>query len=560
MLNYNITIGGEEFSIPWVQSSPISGSEFYIWYEGFNPQTTHACARDSSQWASTTDDRLYKVMFEIAGVPIYGKSDKYYTPDNSGHRYLYIKDDNEYIQIYDWQSNNLIGMYPDTADFYKVTGIFLYFSHNYENEEIEPEKPRLKDLYISPQFYTEYRIQRSIYDDVTYKTVINPSTIMNYAYMSNSFDAVAHAMGAMYYRVLKGDVSQNLNLGQILIDRGLLNEEDFEVWLDEITTEQNEQDDDFGGSGANYGGGTWDDSSDYIGHPTAPTVSAASSGLLHVYNPSIPQLQEFSDWLWSDNIVDIFIKAINQPLDYIVQLNLVPVVPSNVGSRNLKFLYHDTGLSLPVIANNYQVFSCGSYDLGGRVGSFLDYNAKCQLYVPFCGVQTIDMSLAVNSVIDLSYVIDLLSGDCIATVKFNKTGVDSENLNGVVYHYRGNCAVQVPLNARDFSQAIRTIASGNITSAVTGGLAPEIQTAGNYSNNAGVMDIFEPYLIITWDMQSKPSLYTDREGITSNISVRLSSLNGYAEILEGTYKNNVPCTTEEEEEINSLLQGGVYFE
>lgn len=566
MLYWNINIGGEDFSIPWVRSSPISGLEYYIWYDGYNPQTTLPRARNSSQWGDSRVEDDYKVMFEIAGVPIYGKSDKYFTPANSGHRYLYIKQDDGYVQLYNIQSNQGLAVgYPNTADFFKMTGIFLYFSHNYDGLETEPTKPRLQDLYISWQFYSEYRIQRSIYDDHTYVTTVSPVPILNNAYLENSFDIIAENLGAMYYRVIKGDVSPNLNLGQILIDRGLLTEQKFDEWLDEIETTDENGDDDAGGTGTNFGGGSWDDSSDNIEYADVPTVSAASSGLVNVYNPTPERLQDFANFLFSTDFVELVMKALYKPLDYVIQLNLIPFVPVSTTIESLKFLWYNTGIVCNKLGNNYQILPERTYTLQGYYGSFLDYDSSSvYLYVPFCGIHKIDNKLAVNSVIGIKYNADVLTGDCVAQVKFTKGNVDSSNLDSVVYHYRGNMSAQVPLNARDFVQSIRTISSSdNIGelgfNLLVAGLG-DIESKGSITNNSSMLDSFEPYIIVQIPEESKPTRYVELEGIPSNIYYRLGSLKGFVRIVEGTFTNNVKCTLSERSEIVDLLEGGVYIE
>lgn len=574
MLYWNTNIAGEDFSLPWVKSSPISGAEFYIWYDGYNPQTTHPCARSSAQWGDIRKDNDYKVMFEIAGVPIYGKSDKYFTPENSGHRYLYIKQNGEYVQLYHIQSNQGMAVgYPNTADFFKFTGIFLYFSHNYDGLETEPTRPRLQDLYISWQFYSEYRIQRSIYDDHTYIKPVSPSVIMNYSYTTNTFDALAQSMGALYYRVIKGDTSPDLNIGQILVDRGLLTEQEFSNWLDEIETEVENGDDDGGGTGANFGGGSWDDSSDDIGFSELPTVSVASSGLVKMFNPSETELHQLGSFLFSDDIVRNLLKALYQPLDHIISLSLVPFVPDAPTSDTIRFLWYNTGILCPKITHSYQIIDAGSYTLQGYYGSFLDYNSRVYLFVPFCGMKEIDGKLAINSTITLQYKVDTFTGDCLCQVKFTKGDVDSTDFNSVVYHYRGNLSAQIPLFARDFSQTIKNVVSGAIAGAshslagvygasmelFNNGLA-DIGNVGNMTNNSALMDSFTPYILVKSPVQSKPTNYVNRLGITSNIYYRLGDLSGFVRIVSGTFENDVNCTDAERNEINELLEGGVYIE
>ena len=48
--------------------------------------------------------------------------------------------------------------------------------------------------------------------------------------------------------------------------------------------------------------------------PTVPTISSSATGLLHVYNPTNAQINEFGSWLWttfSGDLIDTISKLFN---------------------------------------------------------------------------------------------------------------------------------------------------------------------------------------------------------------------------------------------------------
>ena len=55
--------------------------------------------------------------------------------------------------------------------------------------------------------------------------------------------------------------------------------------------------------------------------PTVPTISSSATGLLHVYNPTNTQINEFGSWLWttfSGDLIDTISKLFNNPMDGVI--------------------------------------------------------------------------------------------------------------------------------------------------------------------------------------------------------------------------------------------------
>ena len=79
------------------------------------------------------------------------------------------------------------------------------------------------------------------------------------------------------------------------------------------------ENDPFGGGGTSEpggGGGSFDNSSTPINIPNLPSISAASTGFISLFNPTLNQLNELASYMWSDLFqVDGWKKLFADPMD-----------------------------------------------------------------------------------------------------------------------------------------------------------------------------------------------------------------------------------------------------
>lgn len=216
--------------------------------------------------------------------------------------------------------------------------------------------------------------------------------------------------------------------------------------------------------------GTFDDTSDPIPVPELPTISAAQSGMIALFRPTIADLRALGSYLWT-NIGD-FIENLNKlfmnPMDYMVALNILPCMP-DVGARvNINIGSFTTDIDMPPILNQWYEFNCGTVRLSEYWGSALDYapNTKVSLMLPFIGSVTLNTDEIMGRDIGVIYHIDLLSGQCVAMV----TASLVDRTPSVLYQFTGECAVSIPLTGADWSR-IYSAAVGAVGTAITGGIA-----------------------------------------------------------------------------------------
>lgn len=216
-----------------------------------------------------------------------------------------------------------------------------------------------------------------------------------------------------------------------------------------------------GSDGPVGGSGTYDDSSDPIPLPAIPHISAADSGLVTLFRPSIAQVKALGNYLWSnqDEFWENLQKIFTNPMDYIIGLNIFPVSPATGSSRNIYIGNWITPISMPPVNDQFYEFNCGSITINEHFGSFLDYapNTTARIMLPFIGDRDLSINEIMNKTLSLQYRIDLLSGNCVAILLID---------NNVYYQWTGNCAIPIPVTGSDWSRLYRGIATiGAVTAA-----------------------------------------------------------------------------------------------
>lgn len=207
--------------------------------------------------------------------------------------------------------------------------------------------------------------------------------------------------------------------------------------------------DPIGPSGPGGGGGNFDQNSDIISDSSLPTISAADTGFTRIYSPTLSQVQDLAQYLWTDEtVVETIWNKIKQllenPMDAIISFSLVPVPVQISGTKNFALAYIDTGVQMNTVANQFVDVDCGTFELKEYYGSALDYspNTKVSCFLPFIGVVTLNTDEVMNTTLNVKYRVDIVSGSCVAKVFIN---------GSCLYQFSGHCSIPIPISAADFS-------------------------------------------------------------------------------------------------------------
>lgn len=321
-------------------------------------------------------------------------------------------------------------------------------------------------------------------------------------------------------------------------------------------------------SGPGGGDGEYDPTSDPIDFPSLPTGGALHSGAIKAFVVSSSIMAAVFNELWNTSIFDIanWQKLLEAPLDSLIELSCLPVVPSTGNSENIALGNFDTNQPAPVVTNQYVTIDCGTKQVKKYWGSALDYQpyTNVEIYLPFIGIRELKADDVVGSTVHVKYNIDILTGELTAQIKCGQS---------VLYKYNGNCKATVPVSSR-VMDALRSFVQGTMGIALAGtptGVATatiaaavnvamsktHVQRSGNISGAVGLLDDFVPYLIIHRPIQSLAKNFNVQKGYPSNITAQLSSLKGYTEV-EYVHLTGISGATDTElEEIERLLKEGV---
>lgn len=327
-----------------------------------------------------------------------------------------------------------------------------------------------------------------------------------------------------------------------------------------------------GDSGTGGGGGSFDNSSTPIEIPNLPSISAASTGFISLFNPSLDQLNELSSYMWSDLFqIDGWKKLFADPMDAILGLSILPVAIPSGGTREVKVGNIGTGISITVAASQFVEVDCGSIDVKEYWGAYLDYEpyTQAQIFLPYIGTRPISVDDIMGKTVHVVYHVDILTGACCCFIKCK---------DSVLYTYNGQCSIPIPITGANYTSVVNgvisvaasagsLVATGGasaptaipaIASSAVNQMKPQIEKSGSISGSAGVLNMQTPYLILIRPRQALPSDQNKFIGYPSLITVQLTELSGYTEV-QSIHLENIPATQEELAEIQSLLEGGVIF-
>ena len=324
-----------------------------------------------------------------------------------------------------------------------------------------------------------------------------------------------------------------------------------------------------GGPGTHYG---------YQGEPVdfwgLPGLSALDTGFIRMYSPTGAQMRAFGSFLWSSSLIDNILKLMEDPVDAIIQVGIVPLDLSGYLDpvTSIKVGNVSSGAQAQPLKQQVIIVDLGSLNVKENWQNALDYSpfTKCELFLPMIGFVPMQTNEIMDATITLKYYVDLLSGDCLAALKVDKVSKNGINLHSVMYHYRGNLLLNIPITGKNYSSFYSTIltsavgASTGSPGAIASGVSnvlnavPQMQKSGAFTGAAGWIGCYTPYLAIDRPIQQLPSNYKKYVGYPSYIPYKLSDLSGYT-MVDALIDNTVKATDAEKEEIERLLKEGVYL-
>lgn len=308
--------------------------------------------------------------------------------------------------------------------------------------------------------------------------------------------------------------------------------------------------------------------------PIPPTGSA--SALWSVYHPTAAQINSFGAWLWTDNIIQQFVQALNSPIDGIITLHKIYATPIDSGQGTIVIGRLDSEVPTALVTEQYVQVDCGTVSLQEQFGNVFDYiGTDVSIYLPFIGIVKLNTSDVMRSTIGVKYNVDVFTGACLAMISVLRDGRES-----ILYQYTGMCSVEYPLTGGQHSGLINGImgaVSGLISTGagiasanplaiaggvmgVAGGATSMISTqnarSGTFAANAGAMGVKKPYIIIERPQTRIATNDENYTGYSTNASVLIGDCSGIVKCRQ-VHVTGINATAKELDMINALLTTGI---
>ena len=339
-------------------------------------------------------------------------------------------------------------------------------------------------------------------------------------------------------------------------------------------------------SGVVGGQGTFDNTPDIVNIPAFPSnldVFSFGSHGMHMYILDATKVGNLYDALWSDDFFKRWKNYKYNPLEGIISLHMMPLVPSTGTGGNISI----SGTILPVTATptTHRIIDSSVYTckVPEYYGSYFDYapNTRATIVLPFCGEYPLDISDFMGGSVSIMYRFDLMTGDCVAFVKAeNRDGLDVLRKT-----YAGNAAWRIPVSGNDGGAAGLISALSQITSGgvgmlsgnvvgggmqLAGGLltaatAQQHTTAPAVQGNAAGLGNMTPYIKIERAVQLLPENYESTQGMAAPIGGTVGTtsdgyeITGFAQFASVDLSGIPDIDSEEAEALEAILKGGIWL-
>lgn len=314
--------------------------------------------------------------------------------------------------------------------------------------------------------------------------------------------------------------------------------------------------------------------------PVIPPLSSSATGLLHVYNPTVEQVNAFGVWLWttfSGDIIDTISKLFNNPMEAVIGLHELYCTPITGEPDTIKAGFLDSEVPSRLVIQRYTEINCGAITVPEYWGNYLDYApyTKVYCYLPFIGIVELNTDDIIGHGVQVVYKIDTYNGSCIAMIITSK----NRNQECVKYQFSGNCAVEVPITSGMKSAmqsaliGAATCAIGAATAGVGGGMLAgmsavsgvknglnsknSVSHSGSFGSSYGAMGIKKPYFIVRRPIQKVVKNYNKKYGYPAHSMVTIGNCSGYLRCRDFDVQSST-ATEEEKKRIEILLKEGVY--
>lgn len=288
--------------------------------------------------------------------------------------------------------------------------------------------------------------------------------------------------------------------------------------------------------------------------------------LTTTYKMTRDRLNQLGAFLWGANVFDEFSLINSNPIENIVSCKNIPMDLS--GTDGIITIGNvDTGVNGAKISNNFGEIAIGSITIPTKYNSFLDFApyTKLTIYLPYIGFKELDVTLLMGKTITIKYVVDVITGGCLAEIYVSSTRM---------YEFSGQVGVDIPITASNraqvegayISNAVgmgASLASGNIQG-VASSLVSGAMTKYSYSStdkpNANCVASANRTCFVIIDRPTYQNLksFNHTKGRMCNLSKKIGNLKGFTICDKNIDLSGIVATEAEKEELTNILSSGFF--
>lgn len=288
--------------------------------------------------------------------------------------------------------------------------------------------------------------------------------------------------------------------------------------------------------------------------------------LTSTYNMTRERLNQLGAFLWGANVFDEFSLINSNPIENIVSCKNIPF---SIGGTDevIKLGNVDTGVNGAKISNNFGEMTIGSITVPKKYNSFLDFApyTKLTIYLPYIGFKELDVTLLMGKTITIKYVVDVITGGCLAEIYVSSTRM---------YEFSGQVGVDIPITASNraqvegayISNAVgmgASLASGNIqgvASSLVSGAMSKYSYSSTDKPNANCVASANRTCFVIIDRPTYQNLksFNHTKGRMCNLSKKIGNLKGFTICDKNIDLSGIVATEAEKEELTNILSSGFF--
>lgn len=332
--------------------------------------------------------------------------------------------------------------------------------------------------------------------------------------------------------------------------------------------------------------GTGDNSSDSVHIPDVKNLPRAFYNQLWVDNSNLLALKSY---LFGDTFINDIRLLWNDPLEALVSVVFYPFAPEIVHNitftptipigtdmltiGNITNVDSVVGRAMSTVLNYGTMYiDMGEYTVEPYFGRYLDYDGytDISIYLPYIGERQLITSEIMGKTLKVIYYPDFVTNTFLGVVY-----ADGQP----IAEYTSSFGIAIPLSGTAHNEYAKNILSGAFSTLVnigtnnnaTSGAAPfakgaldvltaekHVKQVGSMSPSIGLYAPQYPYLIISRPYMSRPTAWETLHGNAAGFSTIVGDCTGYIEAEEVRLLSNEIMTADEQNEIETLLKGGIY--